>query len=159
MNLNKKLFLLFIFSGLLLISIKYFPFHCNSNFCTANFSSNLKTGTVKIGDKEIKVEIADTEALRERGLSGRRSLKEGTGMLFVFDTPEKYGFWMKDMKFSIDMLWFDEKSLIWMERAVSPETYPQVLYPHSPAKYVLEVPAGFSAKENINMSDSFSVSY
>lgn len=159
MSFNKRVAILLVAVALLAISLKYFPYHCNSSFCTANIQSNMKIGTVKIGEKEIKVEIADNEALRKQGLSGRKSLEEGRGMLFVFDRPDKYSFWMKGMKFSIDILWFDENKLIWMEREVSPETYPQVLYPHSASKYVLEVPAGYSVKENLNIDDSFSVSY
>jgi len=157
MSFNKKVLILLVAIGLLGVSLKYFPYHCNSRFCTLQKGSGLKTETLKLSGKDIKVEVADTEAARELGLGGRTSLEPDKGMLFVFDHPDKYGFWMKDMKFPIDILWLDEEKVIWIESNVSPNTFPQILYPDSPAKYVLEVPAGYSYESNINIDDSFSL--
>jgi uncharacterized protein len=95
-------------------------------------------------------EVADTGALREQGLSGRASLPEGRGMLFVFDQDGSWGIWMKDMLFSIDIVWLDKEGRVaWMETNVSPETYPTAFYSESPARYVLELPAGAAAKYGI----------
>lgn len=105
---------------------------------------------VLIGSSAVTAEVADTEALRERGLSGRQSLPEGRGMLFVFDSPGLYGFWMKDMRFSIDIIWAAaDGTIISIERDASPESYPRAFHPAAPAQYVLEVPAGFSRARGI----------
>lgn len=115
-----------------------------------------KTTTVTLGDTTINVEIADTDALRALGLSGRTSLEDGKGMLFVFDTPGTYGFWMKDMNFSIDMLWASGGKIIYTKESVSPTTFPRIFEPTSPAEYVVELPAGFLTSHELKVGDSFS---
>ncbi len=88
--------------------------------------------------------VASTSAEQEQGLSDVPFLASTTGMLFVFDTPDDYGFWMKDMQFPLDIIWLDQSfKIIHIEYSLSPSTYPQVFYPGSPAKYVIEVNAGF----------------
>jgi hypothetical protein len=54
------------------------------------------TKIVHIGSTSVIAEVADTPALIERGLSGRGSLQDGQGMLFVFSAENRWGFWMKD---------------------------------------------------------------
>ena len=111
-----------------------------------------KIKVIKINNTNIEVEIADTPKTREKGLSGRRALSESMGMLFIFDSPSQYGFWMKDMSFAIDILWIDDQfKIISIEKETSPETFPQIFYPDRPIKYVLELPAGFSDKYNIGI--------
>lgn len=103
-----------------------------------------------MGTATIAADIADTEQLREQGLSGRTSLSEGKGMLFLFEAPGRYGFWMKDMRFSLDIIWAaPDGTIVSIDHNLSPNTYPQVFYPAAPAQYVLEVPAGFAAKHAI----------
>ncbi|MEK7176049.1 MAG: DUF192 domain-containing protein [Patescibacteria group bacterium] len=101
---------------------------------------------LKIGDKTILVEIADTTEKLARGLSGRKSLSPGSGMLFVFSEIGSYGFWMKDMKFPIDIAWLERIDnsfrIVGIERNVSPESFPHVFYPPVPIKYVVETNAG-----------------
>ncbi|MBI1974619.1 MAG: DUF192 domain-containing protein [Candidatus Zambryskibacteria bacterium] len=109
---------------------------------------------VQISDKIFKVEVADTDAKRVQGLSGRDNLPEDSGMLFVFDKPGAYGFWMKDMKFSLDIAWLGQnKEILWIERAVSPDTYPQVFYSPRDTLYVLEIPAGSFEKLGVDIGD------
>ncbi|MBI2474231.1 MAG: DUF192 domain-containing protein [Candidatus Taylorbacteria bacterium] len=128
----------------------------NSNNIDVSSDQALSTiGTVKINDSEIRVEVAMTGAETARGLGGRSSLLEGKGMWFVFPKPELYGFWMKDMNFPIDIIWFDENANIVAIRSnVRPETYPEVFYPSVKALYVLEVPAHFAEKHGFNIGDS-----
>ncbi|HVY72768.1 MAG TPA: DUF192 domain-containing protein [Candidatus Paceibacterota bacterium] len=107
--------------------------------------------TVSIGGVLIDVEIASNDEQRELGLSNRASLAEGKGMLFVFDPPRDVGFWMKDMNFSLDMIFANTDGVILnIAHDVSPDTYPNQLF-HSAGevRYVLEVPAGYAEKEGI----------
>src|SRR4051812_1798797 len=60
---------------------------------------------INIAGQHVVVDLATTPTTREQGLSGRAALPENHGMLFVFDTPGVYPFWMKDMNFPIDMIW------------------------------------------------------
>jgi uncharacterized protein len=88
-------------------------------------------------------EIVDSPDERARGLSGRRSVPQDYGMLFVFDTPGNYGFWMKDMFVSIDILWLaNDGTILAIEDSVSPSTYPKSFHPPKPVKFVLELRAG-----------------
>ncbi|MFZ3011963.1 MAG: DUF192 domain-containing protein [Minisyncoccia bacterium] len=115
---------------------------------------------VKIAGKEIKVELALTEVEQNKGLSGRSNLMENSGMLFVFDKPEKYSFWMKDMKFSIDIIWISEEmKVVYVAQDTQPETFPKTFGPEMDAKYVLEVEAGFSGKNNLKAGDEVLFTY
>ena len=112
---------------------------------------------IYVGDVLIQAGIADSDAERTLGLSGRESLPKGEGLLFVFDTPDVHAFWMKDMLFPIDMLWFDEQNkLIYIADSVSPQTYPATYTGGGPSRYVLELPAGYARERNIKIGDSLS---
>jgi len=88
-------------------------------------------------------EIVASAAARAQGLSGRTSVPPGYGMLFVFDQKDRYGFWMKDMLVSIDMIWLaDDGTILAIEKNVSPETYPTPFYPPQPVRLVLETRPG-----------------
>lgn len=101
------------------------------------------TPILKVGDQSLILEIADTEEKRVQGLSDRDSLGENHGMLFVFDEPGSYGFWMKDMRFPIDIVFLDVNlRVINVYQGVKPETFPTPFYPVAPAKYVLEINSG-----------------
>ncbi|MFH1170332.1 MAG: DUF192 domain-containing protein [Candidatus Vogelbacteria bacterium] len=105
-----------------------------------------------IGNTKILVEIADTEATRTRGLSGRPSLAENTGLLFIFDHADYYNFWMKEMNFPIDIIWFDDNwRVIDVTINALPQDFPATYQPRAPARYVLEVNAGFSSAHQITI--------
>ena len=91
------------------------------------------------------VELATTSDAREQGLMYRESLDQDKGMLFIFDEPGRYSFWMKNMKIPIDICWIDEdKRIIDVKSNLPPcEVEPCALYtPKSNARYVLEIAAG-----------------
>lgn len=94
-------------------------------------------------DTCVKFETVASPSSRTLGLSGRTSLAWDHGMLFDFEKPGEYCMWMKDMNFSLDMLWMDEeRSIVAMRKGVSPETYPKSFCGPETARYVLEVNAG-----------------
>lgn len=96
------------------------------------------------------VEVADTKSSRELGLSGRPGMTDEEGLLFVFDTPGRYGFWMKDMTFPLDIIWINQNGVVVeVERGVKPESYPKTFMNASPASYVLELSAGMAEKQGI----------
>ncbi len=103
----------------------------------------------------IKFEIADTPQKRQRGLSGRTEIPDEYGMLFVFDTPERQGFWMKDMYVPIDIIWLSDRGeILGIEKSVAPETYPNVFYSPQPVRFVLETRAGFADARGWQVGDS-----
>ncbi len=92
---------------------------------------------------QMRFEVVTTQAEQEQGLSGRETVPENYGMLFVFPQEERTGFWMKDMLVPIDIIWLsDTGTILGIEDSVSPDTYPEAFYPPQPAKYVLETKAG-----------------
>lgn len=109
---------------------------------------------VTVAGEKLSVMIADTPELQERGLSGHKSLGGNEGMLFVFPAPVKTGFWMKDMLFPIDIVWFDaNRHIVDVWGNASPSSYPEIRTPHSEASYVLEVQSGFFKKHNLKFGD------
>lgn len=103
------------------------------------------TVPMKIGGVTVETSVADTEATRRQGLSDTPYIPDRVVKLFVFDTTEKHAFWMKDMNYSIDIIWVDEAfTVVHIEPAVSPLTYPDSFAPAVPARYVIETKAGFT---------------
>lgn len=95
------------------------------------------------GTTPIAVSLAETPEARQQGLSDTPSLAPNTGKLFIFDTPGKYGFWMKDMHYALDLIWIDSTlKVVGITSTVGPETYPQTFYPPTDVSYVLEINAG-----------------
>ena len=114
-------------------------------------------GTIKLDDKILVVQIADTDSLRVRGLSWQNELPYNEGMLFVFDESGTRAMWMMGMQFNLDIIWFDENAnVVAIEKDVpSCKTTIEVVacrengVSGNNAKYVLEVTAGFVDEFNI----------
>lgn len=111
--------------------------------------------SIAIKDTEIGIELADTAEKKAHGLSGRSDLGENQGMLFLYDKPGLYSFWMKGMQFPIDIIWIDENyTIIDITKNVRPDSFPQSFQPQRHAQYVLEVNAGFADKNDIDIGDA-----
>jgi len=108
--------------------------------------------------RTISLTIASTSAEQELGLGDRAALASTSGMLFVFDSPDNYGFWMKDMQFPLDIIWLDQNfKIIHIERGLLPSTYPEVFFPGSPTKYVIEVNAGFANANSLSVGQTMQI--
>ncbi len=119
-----------------------------------NTGDTVEQKILSIGETSIQIEIADEPAELSRGLSGRESLGEDEGLLFIFDKPGIYPFWMKEMHFPIDIIWIGEDMrVVDITRSATPESYPKTFSPSTPVPYVLEVNANFSDRENIKPGD------
>lgn len=83
----------------------------------------------------------------------RTHLAENSGMFFVFDHPDRVMFWMKDTPLSLDMIFIaaDQKILYIEEKTVPLST--EIITSPREVKYVLEVPAGFCAKNGVHAGD------
>jgi uncharacterized membrane protein (UPF0127 family) len=90
----------------------------------------------------VELERLETSQEHLKGLSGRDYLPAGTGMLFAYSASATECMWMKDMRFSIDIVWLDESKFInKIEQNVSPETYPKN-FCQDDTMYVIELNAG-----------------
>jgi len=113
---------------------------------------------IMFGNVLLIVEIANTPAAQQKGLSGRTSLASDHGMLFVFDHEDYWGFWMPDMNFPLDIIWFNSnQQAVFIEQNLPPCT-PQncpIFTPDVKAMYVLEVNAGFVMAHQIALGTTF----
>lgn len=104
----------------------------------------------KFGGVSLAIEYATTDEEREKGLGGKYVVPEHYGMLFVFSSDERHGFWMKGMLVPLDIFWLNAQGqVVSIAQNVPAESYPHVFYPAQPARYVLETAAGFAQKNNI----------
>ena len=109
---------------------------------------------VSINSSVFDALVSDTPALQARGLSGFKNLAKNELMLFVFKKPTRSGFWMKDMFFSLDIVWLDSnKKVVHIEQNISPDTYPKIFGPVTPAQYVMEFKAGTVARLGTKKGD------
>lgn len=130
----------------------------NKSFSFFNSSPTPLLKEIEVKGIKIKVELADTAEKRKVGLSGRKSLAEGSGMLFSFEGKELTpGFWMKAMLFPLDLIWIKNGKIVKIDQSVpipkKDETSPKLYYPPISVNYVLEVNAGFSKKNNFKVGD------
>jgi hypothetical protein len=110
------------------------------------------TAELRAGDRAIRVEVASTRAQSERGLGYRDTLAADAGMIFDLHRTQVPVFWMKGMRFPLDMVWIDDaKRVVDVARDVPPQpgAKDDELRRYSPAvpvRYTLEVNAGAAAR-------------
>jgi uncharacterized membrane protein (UPF0127 family) len=117
-----------------------------------------QTALVSLGGVNVLADLSTTPESQSKGLAIKDSLNENEGMLFIFESPEKYSFWMKDMKFPIDILWINSTGqIVHIEKNLPPCVLllPCPSYaPNDDSLYVLEVVSNFTNKFRINVGDS-----
>lgn len=112
----------------------------------------LPTAEIVVGDQPLTVELAIAPATRARGLGYRQGLAPDTGMLFVFPEAAERGFWMKGMRFCLDIIWINDGQIIGAAESVCPDPPGTAdgdrpsYQSGEPALVVLEVPAGWMAE-------------
>jgi uncharacterized membrane protein (UPF0127 family) len=116
---------------------------------------------IKIGDNELNVEVVKGSVSLKKGLSDRDEIGSD-GMLFILDSEQKIAFWMKDMRFALDMIWIKDGKVIEISRDVPiPEAREDkmlTLYsPKDSVDQVLEVNAGESEKLGITVGDEVTI--
>ncbi len=115
---------------------------------------------VLIRDARYTVDLAVTAAERQQGLSGREQMPIDQGMLFVFEEERQLSFWMKEMRFPLDIIWIDGQCRLIGVSADVPIPHPGAddseiprTQSPSPAKYVLELNAGEWARSGFSEGD------
>lgn len=134
-------------------------------------TSTLKQSPVKISNISLTVEEATSQEEREKGLSGKAGLEKDKGMLFTLGKTNSIpAFWMKGMKFAIDIVWILSSSgdvkkgkIIQIDKNVpvpeagTPDSELKRYSPKIPVEYVLEVGAGFCDENKIKVGDNFEI--
>lgn len=131
MNNKAAIFIILIVSVSIIwfISSHIYSFHGN------------KIERITIVGKKFDAEVVSGNAKLQKGLGGRNGLCDSCAMLFKFPSPEKYTFWMKGMRFPLDIIWLKDKEIVHIEKNVS-ENFLGILTPQSDADSVLEINAG-----------------
>jgi hypothetical protein len=103
------------------------------------------TPVIHLGNVPVRIEVAETEAERTKGLSGRPDMGDVQGLLFIFPEADYHAMWMKDMKFAIDVIWISEDlEVVTINKNVRSDSFPKTFRPAKPAKYALETNAQFA---------------
>jgi uncharacterized protein len=112
---------------------------------------------IRLDNVTLDVQVADTQARMEQGLQFSDPLPYNQGMLFVPSSPEVIPMWMPNMKFALDIIWFDSNgNVLHIEKNVPPCTFTDLskcpIYNQNgePSKYALEVTSGFIDKFDIS---------
>lgn len=146
MTLNKIIIgfivILLLFSGFILLQIK----------ATAPKSK------LTIDKHTFSVELETTPQQQQQGLSARASLPKSQGMLFVFKTSNRYPFWMKDMKFPLDMIFINNNKIVDIIQNIpapkNGETKLPIYTPSAPDNQTLEINAGLAKKYGFKKGDA-----
>lgn len=108
-----------------------------------------------LGGTQFHTTVMKSGVELQQGLSGTSSLPADHAMVFVFPTNGKWSMWMKDMKYSIDIMWLNsDKQVVHIVKNASPASYPGTEYePDVPSRYVIELPSGTVDKLGIKKGD------
>lgn len=140
--LNKKNILLFIITISIIIAaicyVSTYKFSLHGN----------KIETVTIGSGKFRAEVVSSDKKMQKGLGGRNGLCDSCAMLFEFSQAGKHSFWMKDMRFPLDIIWIKDGEVLYIEKNVS-ENFSGTLSPRVDADSVLEIAAGSADKFSI----------
>lgn len=124
-------------------------------------TQNLPTTRVQIGGVNVLAEIADSDMEKAIGLMNRTSLGENNGMLFIFDDERTRSFWMKNTLIPLDMIFIAANGTIVDVTTMQPckSLFCESYRSKQPAKYVLEVNAGFSEEHGVEVGDSVDIKF
>ncbi len=115
-----------------------------------------------IGPVKIQVEYAETPEKQKQGLMGRTFISKNSGMLFVFPEEKTQSFWMKNTLIPLEALFISSKGTVNEITSLMPcppKTFNCPVYESiNPARFVLEVNAGFTERAKIIEGDILEIS-
>jgi uncharacterized protein len=135
----------------IIIALAYYAF--------SNIQSRRNEKTADIHGHIIQLEVADTPQKQTTGLSQRSSLAQDRGMLFVFQKPDNYSFWMKDMRFPIDIIFLKGEKVVSIYNDIQPQLHKEnaanltIYSPEVPSDRVIEINAGLAKKYGLKVND------
>lgn len=113
---------------------------------------------VRIDERFFWAELALDQDEQKKGLGNRESLCQSCAMLFDFKKNDERGFWMKDMRFDLDIIWLSEGKIVYIEKNFSHKSN-KTVKPHLKADKVLEIRAGFSDEYGFAVGDKVKIYY
>jgi uncharacterized protein len=120
--------------------------------------TNISQGQIKINNAKLNLIYARTDQEKSKGLGYRDTLDKNTGMLFVYDKPQIWTFWMQGMRFPLDFIWIENSKVADITENVPDPSLtnnqPVVVQPKVPVSLILEVNAGWIKEHNIKIGDA-----
>jgi uncharacterized membrane protein (UPF0127 family) len=157
MSVN-KIIVIFGIILVLFVAIVLFQF---SGMGKQNSPAFKTKANVTINNQKFKVAVATTPQEQEQGLSGVPKLNDDQGMIFLFDKSAEQAFWMKGMKFPLDLIYIqNDKIVTIVKNAPTPEpgvVSPVTYIPSAPVNKVLEINAGLADKYQFKEGDTVKV--
>ena len=129
-----------------------------------NRNLDFSVGTIKIDEKIMNVEVADSDSERQRWLMFRyEKLEPNSGMLLVYDKPDLYSVWLLNIRYPLDLLWFDQQgSLVYAVKNANPCN--NILDPSTctfkstkPSKFILAASSGFIQQNNVTFNSKIDI--
>lgn len=122
--------------------------------------ATLEKKTITIDKKQIDVYIADSESKTTEGLMfiSDDELAEDEGMIFIFPKPAPLSFWMRNTLIPLDIAFLDETGKILNIRTMQPLDEETKHPSAGPAKYAVEMKAGWFERNGIQPGDRFNLS-
>lgn len=153
----KQIFGLFAILLILIIGTIISQNYLQNRDSNNSINSRSKTPTATINNHTFKLEVAKTQKEKGVGLSTKSTLEQNVGMLFPFDKPGYYPFWMKNMKFPIDIIFIRNGRIVTIHKNIkpprNPNENPPIYNSKEPADIVLEINAGLSEKYKFKRGD------
>lgn len=129
-----------------------------SGFILLQINASKPKSKITIDKHTFMVELETTPQQQQQGLSGRVSLPQNQGMLFIFKTSNRYPFWMKDMKFPLDMIFINNNKIVDIIPNIptpkNGETNLPIYTPSAPDNQTLEINAGLAKKYGFKKGDT-----
>lgn len=125
------------------------------------WQASVKSPIAKINSRTFKLYVAKSDKDKQIGLSKYNKIESNQGMIFQFGKDNYYPFWMKKMKFPIDIIYLNDGKIVTIYKNVpipKDTSNPSVYNSTKPADAVLEVSAGLSEKYNFKEGDKVSFS-
>ena len=119
-------------------------------------AQKLETATIRVGDLPLQVEVADSEAERQKGMMFRPRLEPDEAMLFVFTSDCNPAFWMKNSYADLDLAFLRaDGTIVQTERMLAYNEEP--VFSREPVRFVLEVPAGWLEAHGIGVGTKVTI--
>lgn len=143
--------------GLLILAISGMLIACGKSETNKSWKPG-DTVSIQVGETPLQVELAMTPASQARGLMKRDSIPENGGMLFIFDTPERRSFWMKNTWIPLDIAYIDSAGVIKEIHAMYPNNQNSVKSYSKDIQFALETNRGWFASNGIRSGDKLDLS-
>jgi hypothetical protein len=138
-----------------LLALACFTGGCRNGGAAAT-SATLPTVLMKIGSKTFTLEIANDAAEREKGLMRRDSMPADHGMIFVFPGEERLGFYMKNTRIPLDIIFLNADGVVVSIKQMRPYDV-STTYTDVPAKWAIELNQGQAASAGVKIGDRLTI--